>query len=146
MTPAAQLERTLHEDIPLTRSMGLRVAGYDGATLQLAAPLAPNFNHKLTAFGGSLFSVAVLCGWGALHLKLAEAGVHKHIVIQESTIRYLLPVTDDIRAECRVDAASLERLLHTLERRERARIELDVSILQGGLTAVRFAGKYVVHG
>lgn len=145
MTPAEQLEATLREDIPLAQAIGIRIAGYDGATLRLTAPLAPNYNHKLTAFGGSLFSVAVLCGWGLLHLKLGEAGVHRHIVIQESNIRYRLPVTDPIRAECRVDVASFERLLHTLQRRDRARISLDVTIFQAGFTAVEFAGKYVVH-
>ncbi len=145
MTVAAQLERTLHEQIPLARAMGVRVANYDGVTLQLAAPLAPNVNHKLTAFGGSLYTLAVLCGWGLLHLKLAEAGVHRHIVIQEGAIRYLLPVAEELRAECRVEDAAFARVLHTLERRDRARIAVDVGVLQGGYTAVQFSGKYVIH-
>ncbi len=145
MTVAAQLERTLHEQIPLARAMGVRVANYDGVTLQLAAPLAPNVNHKLTAFGGSLYTLAVLCGWGLLHLKLAEAGVRRHIVIQEGAIRYLLPVAEELRAECRVDGAAFARVLHTLERRDRARIALDVAIVKGSYTAVEFSGKYVVH-
>ena len=83
--------------------MGIRVASFDGASLILDAPLDPNLNHKSTAFGGSLYSIAVLCGWGLLHLKLAEARLHKHIVIQESNIRYLHPVVQDLHAECRLD-------------------------------------------
>ena len=59
--------------------MGIRVAAYDGTSLKLTAPLAPNINHKSTAFGGSLYSLAVLCGWGIVHLKLAEAALHKHL-------------------------------------------------------------------
>ena len=50
---AARLQQTLHDDIPLTREMGLTVAAWDGRQLRLAAPLAPNLNHKCTAFGGS---------------------------------------------------------------------------------------------
>lgn len=146
MTPAAQLERLLHEEIPISRAMGIRVAGYDGASLQLAAPLAPNFNHKLTAFGGSLYSLAVLCGWGLLHLKLTEAGVHKHIVIHEANIRYLLPVAEDMQAECRLDAPAFGRMLRTLEKHDRARIALQVSMHAAGYTALEFEGKYVVHG
>ncbi len=146
MTPAAQLEQLLHEDIPISRAMGIRVAGYDGTRLQLAAPLEPNFNHKLTAFGGSLYSVAVLCGWGLLHLKLTETRLHKHIVIQEADIRYLLPVAEDLTAECQLDTASFQHMLHVLKRRDRARIELRVSIRQEGRVAVEFDGKYVVHG
>ncbi len=146
MDRATQLEALLHEEIPLTRAMGMRVAGYDGTCLQFAAPLAPNTNHKRTAFGGSLYSLAVLCGWGLLHLKLAEARLHKHIVIQESSIRYLHPVDRDMTAECRLDQGALNRFLHTLQKHDRARLELNVSINQDNRAAVEFSGRYVVHG
>lgn len=143
---AAQLERMLHENIPLARGMGMRVAGYDGHTLQLAAPLAPNINHKETAFGGSLYALAVLCGWGLLNLKLEEAGMQRHIVIQESSIRYLRPVRGELRAECRADETALAKLLRALQKHGRARIALDSSILEDGAPAVKFSGRYVVHG
>lgn len=146
MTAAAELERTLHEEIPLSRAMGIRVAAYDGSKLQLSAPLAPNTNHKSTAFGGSLYSLAVLCGWGLLHLKLREAGLRKHIVIQESSIRYLLPVDGEMAAECRPDETAFARFLRTLEKHGKSRLALDVVIMQDGRPAVEFSGRYVVHG
>lgn len=142
----ASLERTLHGEIPISQAMGIRVAGYDGASLKLAAPLDPNINHKCTAFGGSLFSLAVLCGWGMVHLKLAEASLHKHIVIQESSIRYLLPVDGDMEAECKLDEATLRHFMRTLDRHGRARLSLDVVITHNKRTAVEFSGRYVVHG
>lgn len=126
--------------------MGIRVAGYDGASLKLTAPLGPNINHKCTAFGGSLYSLAVLCGWGMVHLKLAEAGLHKHIVIQESSIRYLLPVAQDMQAACNMDDATLRQFMRTLARHGRARLSLDVVISYDNQTAVEFSGRYVVHG
>lgn len=143
---AAALERTLHSEIPLSQAMGIRVTAYDGTSLKLAAPLTPNINHKCTAFGGSLYSLAVLCGWGMLHIKLAEAGLHKHIVIQEADIRYLRPVDQDLHAECTLDATALQRFLRTLAKHGRARPALDVVITHNGLPAVEFAGRYVVHG
>lgn len=146
MTLAAALERTLHDEIPLSQAMGIRVAAYDGTVLKLTAPLVPNINHKSTAFGGSLYSLAVLCGWGLLHLKLAEAGLHKHIVIQESDIRYLLPVDHDMQAECHLDATVLKPFLRTLAKHGRARLALDVVIKHHGRPAVEFSGRYVVHG
>ena len=146
MTAATELEHTLHAEIPLSRAMGIRVVAYDGSKLQLSAPLAPNTNHKSTAFGGSLYSLAVLCGWGLLHLKLREAGLHKHIVIQESSIRYLLPVEGEMMAECRLDKAAFARFLHTLEKHGKGRLALDVGIMQDGRPAVGFSGRYVVHG
>jgi thioesterase domain-containing protein len=126
--------------------MGIRVSYYDGTSLTLDAPLAPNTNHKSTAFGGSLYSIAVLSGWGLLHLKLADARLHKHIVIQESTIRYLHPVVHDLHAECRLDAEAFSRFLLMLKKHGRARISLDAIVTDENLTAVEFTGRYVVHG
>jgi thioesterase domain-containing protein len=146
MIRAAALEQILHNEIPISRALGIRLAGYDGASLSLYAPLEPNLNHKSTAFGGSLYSLAVLCGWGLLHLKLAEARLHKPIVIQESSIRYLHPVEHDMHAECSLGDAAFNKFLRTLEKHGRARISLDVVITQDNCPAVEFTGRYVVHG
>ncbi len=146
MDSAATLERTLHDEIPLSQAMGVSVTDYDGTSLKLSAPLATNINHKSTAFGGSLYSLAVLCGWGMLHLKLAEAALHKHIVIQESNIRYLRPVAQDMQAECNLDDETLNKFLRTLNKHDRARLSLDVIIHNQGQPAVEFTGRYVVHG
>lgn len=141
-----QLEALLREEIPLTRALGIQAAAYDGHCLELRAPLAPNVNHKSTAFGGSLYSLAVTCGWGLVHLKLAEAGLHKHIVIQESSIRYLRPVSDDMHAACCVDDAALARFLRTLQKHDRARLDLAVTVSHDDEPAVEFSGRYAVHG
>lgn len=146
MYRTAALELILHTEIPISKAMGIRVASYDGSRLKLAAPLAPNTNHKSTAFGGSLYSLAVLCGWGLLHLKLAEAKLHKHIVIQESTIRHLHPVKHDLHAECSLDIDALEHFFRTLKKHGRARLSLDVTISEGNRPAVEFSGRYVVNG
>jgi len=146
MDPAAVLERTLHDEIPLSLAMGIRVTAYDGISLKLAAPLAPNTNHKNTAFGGSLFSLAVLCGWGIVHLKLTEAELHRQIVIQDADIRYLLPIEQDMQAECSLDEKTLRNFLHTLKKHDRARLALDVVIKHQGRAAVEFSGRFVVYG
>lgn len=144
-TLAARLEHTLHQEIPLSREIGVRVTHYDGNHLRLSAPLAPNINHKCTAFGGSLYSLAVLCGWGMVHLKLEEAGLHRHIVIQQADIDYLLPVAEDMQAECTVEAAALQRFMSMLNKHGRARLTLEVFIRRGPEVAVKFTGRYVVH-
>ena len=69
MTDAQQLRETekfFHQQIPITRAMGVRVAAYDGQRFTLVAPIALNFNHLGTAFGGSLSAVATLAGYGLL--------------------------------------------------------------------------------
>ena len=144
-TLAARLEHTLRHEIPLSREMGIHVAHYDGTHLRLSAPLAPNINHKCTAFGGSLYSLAVLCGWGMVHLKLEEAGPHRHIVIQQADIAYLLPIAEDMQAECTIDEASLNRFMTMLKKHGRARLTLEVFIKRRQQVAVKFTGRYVVH-
>ena len=89
MDELTQLRDVLHKEIPLTRAMGVEVESYDGSCLVLAAPLAPNINHKSTAFGGSLYSLAVLTGWGLLHLQLKQRDVLAHIIIRQSHIDYI---------------------------------------------------------
>lgn len=137
------LEALLHREIPLTRAIGVTVAGFDTAGLALRAPLAPNLNHKHTAFGGSLATVATLAGWGMLQLLLHDRAPVT-VVIQESTAQYLHPVTADFEARCALPPADLlDRFRHTLDRRGVARIGLDVTIPSDDAVAVRFHGQFV---
>lgn len=146
VTPIAAIEAALHGAIPITRALGLRVAAWDADGLALAAPLAPNRNDKGTVFAGSLNAALTLAGWGLLWLALREHGRAATVIIQDSSIEYLRPVADDFVARCaRPAPGELERLLATLERRGRARIELAGAVLAAGQPAVVFRGRYVVQ-
>jgi thioesterase domain-containing protein len=142
-SPEIRLERRMHAEIPLTRSIDVRVSTYDGTALTLSAPLAMNSNHKGTAFGGSLFSLAVLAGWGLLVLKLGERGLDAELVIQDSNVEYLAPVRGDFSARATLpDAEEFIRFVRTLDRRGKARARVEVLISHGGRDAVRFEGTF----
>lgn len=143
----AYLERLLHQDIPLTQAMGLGVRSWGDGELRLSLPLAANYNHKSSMFGGSLYCGAVLAGWGWLHLSLREAGVAEgHIVIQQGQIDYVEPVLGDALACCAAPpAADWQRFLALYRRRGMARIALHSRILCGETEAVRFSGQYVLQ-
>lgn len=144
-TPATELEKRIFTDIPLARHIGVRVVEFDGRTLVLSAPLAANSNHKGTAFGGSLFSLAVLAGWGLLTLKLAERGVEGELVVQESRVSYLLPVTGELVARASLpQGRELDRFLIAVDRYRKGRVRLDVSIEHDGREAVRFEGTFAL--
>jgi thioesterase domain-containing protein len=143
------LEEVLHQDIPLTRDMGVKVISWQNHSLRLHLPLEPNINHKSTLFGGSLYCGAVLAGWGWLYLRLKEAGIDDgHIVIQEGQISYPLPVKTDGVAICDApDDATWERFVKMYQRRGRARLSLATRIFAEGSdeSAVEFVGQYVLH-
>jgi thioesterase domain-containing protein len=140
------LERTLHAEIPLTRAMGVRVVRADHNGLVLGAALAPNLNHKQTAFGGSLNSLATLACWGLIQLLVRDCGRAITVVIQESHVQFLKPVTQDFEAICPPPPAAVhEKFLRTLERKGRARLELEATIHSDGEVALRFRGQFVAY-
>src|SRR3954464_967693 len=101
--PLLKAEKFLHEQIPITRAMGLRVVAHDDAGFTVEAPVALNSNHLRTAFGGSINAVATLAAYGFLWVELNDAAAH--VVVAESSIRFLRPVRETIRAICQRPAA-----------------------------------------
>ena len=144
MRQTTDLQAYLHRHIPLSADMQVRVVSAD-ETVELAAPLTPNINHRSTVFGGSLSALALLAGWSLVHLRLADRPCR--LVIQENTIAYLRPARGDFTARCLPpDEAAWSRFLTTLDRRGRARITLVVEITSDGETVARFEGRYVALG
>lgn len=141
------LERLLHAEIPLSRAMQVRVLRFDQTGLVLGAALAPNLNHKKTAFGGSLNSLATLACWGLIQLlRPEEAKAAMTVVIQESRVQFIKPVARDFEAVCTLPAPhKLEKFLHMLNRKGRARLELEASIPASSGMALSFQGRFVAY-
>lgn len=138
---AARLERFLHEQIPLSAAMQIRVAELCDDRICITAPLNPNRNDKGTGFGGSLASIATLAGWGLMHSALIRRGTPGDVVIHKSTFSYDVPVDADIVARCRL--TDWDRFCATLDRRSRARISLTSTIGSADNAAVTMEGRYV---
>ena len=135
-------EAAFHRMIPITKAMGMRVVSCVNGLLVLEAPLNLNHNHLGTAFGGSLNTMAILASYGLLWLELGDPGCH--VVIRESSVSYLRPVTKDIRAICRrPDDATMAEFKERFLRKDRARLRLQASIVQDGEECVRFEGEFV---
>lgn len=138
------LQQRWHVEIPISETMGIRVHRFDGAVLETAALLEPNVNVHGTAFAGSQFSLASLCGWGQVYLHLAEAGLEGSIVFVEGTIRCVAPVRDDMLARCAWSQSADEALVE-LRQTGRTRVYLDVQVESGGRVAADFRGEYGVR-
>lgn len=142
-TPAA-LEAYLHEHIPLTRAMQASVVALTPDHAELAAPLAPNINHRDTVFGGSAAALATLAAWSLLHARLAAARLPCRLVIQHNVMHYDQPIPDTFGAIARLaDPADWARFERTLRRHGRARITARAELHCRGATVARFEGDFV---
>jgi thioesterase domain-containing protein len=137
------LQARITNEFPLARHMGIVVERADEGGIVLSAPLAANANYKGTAFGGSLFSVAVLAGWAWVTRYLATTPFTADTVIQESAIRYLAPVHGTLRATLEPPPAErVEKFRRMLQRAGRGRIRLDVNIHHGQTLSTEFEGDF----
>ena len=138
------LERYLHEQIPLSAAMGVRVRMATLERVQLAAPLAPNLNHNETVFGGSAVALATLACWTLLHLRVASAGLRARLVIQRSSMEYERPVPGEFDAVCRFsDELAWERFRSLFVRRGRARLTLAAHLVYDAQRMASFEGDFV---
>jgi thioesterase domain-containing protein len=138
------LERYLHQQIPLSVAMGVRVRMATAERVQLAAPLAPNINHNETAFGGSAAALATLSAWALLHVRLTLAAVQARLVIQRSSMEYEQPIPGDFDAVCLfTDEPAWGRFRATLVRRGRARLTLASHLLYDARQVATFEGDFV---
>ena len=141
---ALQLEAYLHRHIPLSQAMQVRVSQATPDTVVLCVPLAPNLNHRDTAFGGSIGAAALLAGWSLLSLRLSAAALPARLVIQRSRTEYEQPIDGDFTVHAFLgSAAEWERFMRTLTRRGRARLSVGCEIRHVGRKAASFAGEFV---
>jgi thioesterase domain-containing protein len=143
-TALRQAEEFFHQQIPITRAMGVRVVAHDKKGFVVEAPIALNSNHLRTAFGGSINAVATLAAYGLLWLELHDPAMH--VVVAESSIRYLRPVHETIRAICpRPDRELWKAFRGRLAEKGKAHITLRVNVAEEGQAAAAFEGTFVVR-
>jgi thioesterase domain-containing protein len=141
---AADLERYLHAQIPLSQALAVRVEHAGPELVRLSAPLAPNLNHRGTAFGGSVASLAILAGWSWLLIRVLDRRPTPRLVIQEQTVEYLAPIDAAFEASCRAPAEpAWRRFLRALDERGRGRIGLTAEVTSEGRVVAQFRGLYV---
>jgi thioesterase domain-containing protein len=136
------VEAYLHEHIPLSYAMGVKVEKATPHEVILWAPLTPNINHKQTAFGGSLHSIATLACWTYLYVNLLKENVQ--IVIRKSDTEYLAPVEGDFKALCQIPSQEeWDTFLKMLHSKKKGRITLHSKIYFNNRLCVDYSGVFV---
>lgn len=149
-----QLEATIHQEIPISRFMGVHVLHYEPGTLTIAADFTPNINGHKTAFAGSLYSLCALSGWGLATLETQIHSAAAEIVVAKGNIKYAQPVQDEpIIARAKLNGDSND-IFSQFATNRKARMEIE-SIIMAGSTppdtmvgnakaAVLFTGHYAL--
>jgi thioesterase domain-containing protein len=139
-----ELEQYLHEHIPLSQSMGIKVLVADIHGVTLTAPLGPNINHRDTVFGGSASSVAILAAWALLYVRLRQEGLNGRIVIQRNVMNYERPIVSAFVASSTIqDALAWQKFIRTLKRKHRARISVAARVFCNREKVGEFEGDFV---
>ncbi|MCT7567932.1 thioesterase domain-containing protein [Aliarcobacter butzleri] len=140
------LENKLHNEIPLTKFMDLKITKYDEKELITIAPLNKNINDKGTAFGGSLATLTIISGWSICWLISKELEINsENIVVIKNEHSYRKPVTKDLICHTkRPTKDEIENLKNKLLLKKSASIKISSQIIEDGEVCVDFTGYYVI--
>lgn len=112
--------------------------------IELFVPLAPNLNHRDSAFGGSISAAGIMAGWGLLHHNCRIRGLRPTLVVQESTTRFLKPILDDFFVTVKpIESAAWQKFFRTLESRSKARLRVTSVIQSDDTTLAEQDGTFV---
>lgn len=139
-----ELLKYLHEQIPLTKSLGLQIISINDEGARIRAPLAPNHNHLGSAFGGSLSTMMILSGYIWLYNELLKHGHQAHVILSKEESEYLQPVVTDIEVLASTPSVSdWEKFEESFRRKGLGRIVISSEIRgKSGLSAT-FRGEFV---
>lgn len=141
-----QLEEKLHNEIPLTKFMELKIDKYTDKELITSTPLNVNINDKGTAFGGSLSTITIISSWSLCWLISKELNIDsKNIVVIKNKNSYLKPVRKDII--CFTQKPSEEEILilkEKIDKKGSASIKIQSKIIEDNQVCVEFEGIYVI--
>lgn len=141
---ASELQQYLHQHIPLSAAMQVQVVQATPEAVVLAAPLAPNINHRDTVFGGSASALGILAAWSLLHVRLRGAGLTGRLVIQRNTMDYLAPMAGEFEAHATLgDPAEWQRFERMLQRKGTGRISVAAELRCAGRRAGSLIGEFV---
>ena len=141
-----ELQKKLHNEIPLTKIMNIQIQTYDEKELITTAPLDININDKGTAFGGSLSTMTIISSWSLCWLISKELGFDsKNIVVIKNENSYKKPVTKDIICYTQKPSQQeITTLKEKLQTKKSASIKINSIIIENNETCVEFQGYYVI--
>lgn len=123
------IEHKILTEIPILKSMKIQLMALSDDESVVTVELAPNHNHKGTAFGGSLYCASVASCYSLLYhwqTKLSVTG--RDIVIAHGGIQYVKPVEGDFVALAKFAKEESALLMRSLHQSRTIRIPMRASV------------------
>lgn len=140
----SELERYIHQQIPITAAMGVEVIEATVDRVILSAPLAANINHRETVFGGSAAAIATLAAWTLILVRMRAEELGGRLVIARNSMEYQKPITDDFTAIATAnDLNSWRKFVAGLERKGRGRVTATSALILNDEQVAVFEGQFV---
>jgi thioesterase domain-containing protein len=145
LTPE-QLKTKLQQEIPLVQHLNFEFVEATRERVTMRARLEGNSNHKGTAFGGSLYALAVISAYSLVYLGVAEEGVDtNNVVIQTGEMEYILPVDADFEIICEhVRPDTQQKFFASLARWNKVRETFIARVECRGRVCARLSSVFVV--
>jgi len=137
-----ELQLLWYQSIPISEKMGICIYQYTGKLLETRANLQANINPHDTMFAGSVYSLAVLTGWGMLHLQMREKGLDGDIIMAKGEIDYHQPITQTPAGFVHVERIKGD--LSVLHSGKRARMAVQVGVTSGQQQAATLNAQFVI--
>ncbi|GAA0209876.1 YiiD C-terminal domain-containing protein [Kangiella japonica] len=142
-----QLESLVHQEIPITRALDIRIDELNENSIRVMAPFEANKNIHNTAFAGSIYTVATIAGWSLVTSMAIHHQLEGSVVLAKANIQYKKPINGDIVAECQVDNNHLiDSFIASFQRKNRARIELDINLVEDGAIKATLHANFALVG
>ena len=141
-----EIVRILESQISLYKHLGLTPVEINDGRAHFRANLKDHFNHKGTAFGGSIYAVAVLAAYSLVLAVLKEHQIPtENIVIAKGEIRYLRPIEGDFDAICEFPSEyAREEFIEDLREQKSIRYELTTNVFRGDELCAELKGLFVI--
>ena len=142
-----QLERQIHENFPIAKTMGMKVKSLSATHSELVFPLGPNHNNIGTAFGGSLYSAAIFACYALYRKLLSDNGIEEgRFLNRKAEMEYAAPTTKDFVAKAEIDAASneVERFIQGMRRRGTSQLPMKAEILIDEKPVAHFRASFIM--
>ncbi|XGC79608.1 YiiD C-terminal domain-containing protein [Bdellovibrio bacteriovorus] len=126
-----ELSEILRNKIALYEHLGIEVLTMGPHEVRFRVALEKNYNHKGTAFGGSLYATGVMAAYAMVLTGLHERKINtENIVISKGEIEYLRPVDTDFEIICRFPSLEEENAFYDeLKEKGRVKAKLESQIV-----------------